>query len=72
MAAYVKLVAGFSDNKSAQWFSGWLYDSGYTNKTLSQNTVTVTLASHGDRVVVAEEVSRRGGHLIEDTVEDHN
>ncbi len=41
-----------------------------TNKTLSQNTVTVNLSSHGDRVVVMEEILRRDGEIAVDDVQD--
>jgi len=59
MAVDVRLVLAFPDNKTAQDFSGWLYHKNYTNKTLFQNTVTVNLLSHGDRVVVMEEATHR-------------
>jgi hypothetical protein len=72
MGVDAKLVLSFSDNHKAQMFSGWLYQNGYTNKSLFQNTVTANLSSQGDRVVVMEEARRRGGEIIEDEViDDH-
>lgn len=72
MSVDARLVAAFSDNKSAQAFSGWLYHNDYNNKMLFQDTVTVNLSSHGDRVVVMEEVLRRGGRIVEaDVVDDY-
>jgi hypothetical protein len=70
MPVDAKLVVEFQDNKAAQDFSGWLYQSGYANKTLFQSTVTVNLLSHGDRVVVMEEARRRRGTIVEDDVRD--
>jgi hypothetical protein len=70
MPVDVRLVLAFPDNKTAQDFSGWLYQNNYTNKTLFQNTVTVNLLSHGDRVVVMEQATHRGGKVVEDDVKD--
>jgi hypothetical protein len=70
MSVDARFVVAFRDNKAAQDFSGWLYHSGYTNKTLFQSSVTVNLSSHGDRVVVLEEATRRHGKVVEDDVED--
>jgi hypothetical protein len=70
MPVDARLVVAFQDNKAAQEFSGWLYHSGYTNKTLFQNTITVNLPSHGDRVVVMEEATRRRAKIVEDDVRD--
>jgi hypothetical protein len=70
MPVDARLVVAFQDNKAAQGFSDWLYHSGYTDKTLFQNTVTVNLPSHGDRVVVMEDANRRGGKIAEDDVRD--
>jgi hypothetical protein len=69
MAVDAKIVVAFTDNKKAQWFSGWLNELSYTNKTLFQNTVTVTVFSHGDRVVILEEARCRGGTIVEDDVQ---
>ena len=70
MSVYAYLKLAFNTNKEAQRFSGWLFHSGYTSKELSQNIVSVTLPSHGDRVVVLEEAQRRKADILEDDVED--
>jgi hypothetical protein len=58
-----RLVVAFRDNKAARDFSGWLYHGGLPQ-------VTVNLSSHGDRVVVMAEATRRHGNLVEDDMED--
>jgi hypothetical protein len=68
MPVDARLVVAFPDNKAAQDFNGWLYRRGYTNKTLFQNTITVNLLSHGDRVMVMEAARRRHGKIVEDDV----
>jgi len=70
MSVDARLIITFRDNKAAQDFNGWLYHSGYATKTLFQNTVTVDLSSHGDRVVVMEEATRRRGKIVKDDVRD--
>jgi aspartate 1-decarboxylase len=70
MSVEATLRLAFNDNKSAQNFSGWLYLTGYESKSLFLNTVAVHLSSHGDRVVVMEEVFRRRGKILEDCVAD--
>jgi len=70
MPVDARLLLAFPDSKAAQDFSGWLYHNNYTNKTLFQNTVAVSLASHGDRVAVMEEAMRRRGKIVEDDVKD--
>ena len=70
MPVDVRLVVAFQDNKAAQDFSGWLYHSSHTNKTPFQNTVTVNLSTHGDRIVVMEEATRRHGEIVKDDVKD--
>jgi hypothetical protein len=70
MSVYAYLKLAFNANKDAQAFSDWLFHNGYTNKELWQNTVSVTLPSHGDRVVVLEEAQERGADILEDDVED--
>ena len=56
MSTFVTLETKFPSNKKAQQFSGWLYQEGQPNKTLSGSMVSVILPSHGDRLVVLEEV----------------
>ena len=70
MSVDARLIITFRDNKAAQDFNGWLYHSGYATKTLFQNTITVNLLSHGDRVMVMEAARRRHGKIVEDDVRD--
>ena len=70
MGVDAKLVVAFADNKAAQRFSDWLYHNSYTNKTLFQNTITVNVLSHGDRVAIMEEARRQHGTFVEDEVHD--
>lgn len=63
-------MLAFSDNKAAQYFSAWLYFNDYEDKSLFQNSVTVRLHSHGDRVVILEEALRRRGRVVKDDVVD--
>ena len=72
MSTFVTLETEFPSNKEAQQFSGWLYQEGYLNKTLSGDIVSVILPSHGDRFVVLEEIKKRGGRIIKEHIDDDN
>jgi hypothetical protein len=71
MAIEAELMFAFTGERSAQEFSDWLFHNGYTNNTLFLNTVRVMVSGNRDRVVVKEEVHRRGGTIIEDNVQHY-
>jgi hypothetical protein len=59
----VRLVLSFPDSKTAQQFAGWVYSLGYSERSVSQNTVTVVVLRR-DRDRITQEVADRKGSIV--------